>query len=54
MTYPRARYSGDLENTTRILINELQAGDILLVLSAGDADLVSENVLATLKEKEHG
>ncbi len=46
MAHSSARYSGTLEETTRYLLEHLQAGDVLLVLSAGDADQVSANVLA--------
>jgi UDP-N-acetylmuramate-alanine ligase len=46
MAHPSARYSGTLEETTKYLREHLKAGDVLLVLSAGDADQVSANVLA--------
>ena len=46
MAHPAARYSGTLEETTRYLLEHLQAGDVLLVLSAGDADQISARVLA--------
>ena len=46
MAHPAARYSGSLESTTRYLLDHLQAGDVLLVLSAGDADQISARVLA--------
>jgi UDP-N-acetylmuramate--alanine ligase len=46
MPHGSARYSGTLEETTEYLLKHLQTGDVLLVLSAGDADRVSANVLA--------
>jgi UDP-N-acetylmuramate--alanine ligase len=48
MTHPAVRFTGGLEDTTRYLLKHLHSGDVLLVLSAGDADLVSTNVLAAL------
>jgi UDP-N-acetylmuramate-alanine ligase len=36
------------------LIAHLRPGDVLLVLSAGDADQVSTKVLANLKEVRNG
>jgi UDP-N-acetylmuramate--alanine ligase len=46
MPHPSAHFTGTLENTSEYLLKHLQAGDVLLVLSAGDADQVSANVLA--------
>lgn len=43
--HPRARFSGSLENTTAYLLKHLTSGDVLLVLSAGDADQISERIL---------
>ncbi len=54
MSHPSAHFSGGLENTCNTLISHLRPGDVLLVLSAGDADQVSANVLARLKEAENG
>jgi UDP-N-acetylmuramate--alanine ligase len=51
MAHPAARYTGTLENTTNYLLENLEAGDVLLVLSAGDATQVSADVLARI-EKE--
>jgi UDP-N-acetylmuramate--alanine ligase len=48
MPHPAAHYTGNLEDTTRYLLKNLRAGDVLLVLSAGDADQISTNVLAGL------
>ena len=54
MTHPSARYSGSLENTINTLVSLLQPGDVVLVLSAGNADSVSKKVLTHLMEKTHG
>ncbi|HEY2979846.1 MAG TPA: UDP-N-acetylmuramate--L-alanine ligase [Anaerolineales bacterium] len=48
MPHPAAKYTGGLEDTTRYLLKNLKSGDVLLVMSAGDADQVSTNVLAGL------
>ncbi len=39
------RYTGDLEATAQILINEVQPGDRVVILSAGDAPRVGELLL---------
>ena len=49
MTHPAVKFIADLEDVTRQVLAELQPGDVLLVLSAGDADRVSAGVLAELK-----
>jgi UDP-N-acetylmuramate--alanine ligase len=56
MTHPHARFSGSLRSTAEILLDELSDGDVLLVLSAGDADQVSQMVLDGLRERSeiHG
>lgn len=54
MTHPSAHFTGGLENTWKTLIPLLLPGDVLLVLSAGDADQVSAEVLAHFKEAENG
>jgi UDP-N-acetylmuramate--alanine ligase len=41
----------DLVNVTAFLLSRLSAGDVLLVLSAGDADQVSAQVLAALSKE---
>jgi len=48
MPHPSARYTGSLENTTNHLLENLRAGDVLIVLSAGDADQISTDVLKRL------
>ena len=49
MTHPAVKFIADLEDVTRQVLAELRPGDVLLVLSAGDADRVSAGVLAELK-----
>jgi UDP-N-acetylmuramate--alanine ligase len=49
--HPAARHVPDLSEVTRLLLEELAAGDVLLVLSAGDADRVSAEVVQALKER---
>jgi UDP-N-acetylmuramate--alanine ligase len=48
MPHPSARYTGSLENTTKHLLENLRSGDVLIVLSAGDADQISTDVLKRL------
>jgi UDP-N-acetylmuramate--alanine ligase len=50
MPHTSARYSGSLQETTDYLLKNLGSNDVLIVLSAGDADQVSTNVLKGLKE----
>jgi UDP-N-acetylmuramate--alanine ligase len=45
MPHPSARYSGSIQETTEYLLKNLRSGDVLLVLSAGDADQISADVL---------
>lgn len=49
MNHPGAQFSPTLDETASRLIQQLQPGDVLLVLSAGDADQVSARVLAALQ-----
>lgn len=48
MPHSSARYTGSLENTKNYLLKNLRSGDIVIVLSAGDADQISTNVLKEL------
>ncbi len=48
MPHTAARYTGSLEDTEKYLLENLGSGDVLIVLSAGDADQISENVLKSL------
>ncbi len=48
MPHPSARYSGSLADTTDYLLKNLRSDDVLLVLSAGDADQISADVVKKL------
>ncbi len=56
MDHPGARYSPTLTQAELTLVSEVRPGDVVLVLSAGDADQVSEQLFNELKQKEvnHG
>ncbi len=49
-----AHFSPTLEEAGNYLLSNLQPGDVLLVLSAGDADQISARVLVELKHREQG
>ena len=51
MIHADARLIADLAQVSVYLVDRLTAGDVLLVLSAGDADQVSLQVLEQLKER---
>jgi UDP-N-acetylmuramate--alanine ligase len=48
MSHPSARFIPELSDVSNYLLSHLHPGDVLLVLSAGDADQVSTQVLARL------
>lgn len=50
MTHPAVQFIADLPAVSEYLISHLSRGDVLVVLSAGDADQVSGQVLAHFKE----
>jgi UDP-N-acetylmuramate--alanine ligase len=52
MQHPDARFIPSLAATTLYLMENLREGDVLLVLSAGDADQISSDVLRGLQNKE--
>ncbi|NCP15494.1 UDP-N-acetylmuramate--L-alanine ligase [bacterium] len=52
MPHPSAQFIPDLPAVSDYLVSHLRPGDVLLVLSAGDADLVSTQVLADLQTSE--
>jgi len=51
MTYPDAQYIPDFSQATTFLVDHLIAGDVLIVLSAGDADQINSRVFAQLIER---
>lgn len=52
MVHPDARQIADLDDVTAYLNSHLQPGDVLLVLSAGDADRISRDVLSYFRRME--
>ena len=56
MNHFSAQFISELQDASNYLIDHLRPNDVLLVLSAGDANEISATVLTTLKEKEvsHG
>jgi UDP-N-acetylmuramate--alanine ligase len=48
-----AHYIANLKDVSKYLIQNLQPGDVMLVLSAGDADKISSDVLTRLREKSN-
>ncbi|GAP14275.1 UDP-N-acetylmuramate--L-alanine ligase [Longilinea arvoryzae] len=54
MQHSNARFIPALADVRDTLLAELQPGDVLLVLSAGDADQISTQVLTALGQKEEG
>jgi UDP-N-acetylmuramate--alanine ligase len=52
MKYSSVKFIADLSDVMDYLIKSLQAGDVLIVFSAGDADQVSTQVLDQLRKRE--
>jgi UDP-N-acetylmuramate--alanine ligase len=50
MNHSDARFIPDLAAVGEYLLSRLQLGDVLLVLSAGDADQISGTVLSGLSK----
>lgn len=53
MDHPGTQFAATHQEAEEILLEQLQPGDVLLVLSAGDADQISARVLEALKHKEN-
>ena len=53
MDHPDVHFIPDAPLVTTYLLAHLKRDDVLLVLSAGDADQISTNVLTALEEREH-
>lgn len=51
-THPDARYAGDHAAAARLLLAELQPGNVLLTLGAGDGCQVGDQVLTELRARE--
>jgi UDP-N-acetylmuramate--alanine ligase len=52
MPHPSVHFIAALPDVSNYLVSHLRPGDVLLMLSAGDADQVSAQVLARLQESE--
>ncbi|MBL7162593.1 MAG: UDP-N-acetylmuramate--L-alanine ligase [Anaerolineales bacterium] len=52
MDHPNTHFTGSLADTTTYLLNNLRPGDVMLVLSAGDATQISQDVLTSFENKE--
>lgn len=48
MPHPSARYSGSVLETKKYLLEHVRAGDVVIVLSAGDADQITTDLLKEL------
>lgn len=51
MRHPDANFIKDLTQASAYLVSHLQSGDVLIVFSAGDAHLISTEVLDALQEE---
>ena len=51
MTYPEVHFSPTLGDATQTLLDQIQPGDVVFVLSAGDADCISRDVFSALQMK---
>ncbi len=51
MTFPEANYIPDFAQVEAFLLKHLKPGDVLITLSAGDADQISSQVLRHLQER---
>ena len=52
MKHPAAHYANSLDDAGDYLLSELKAGDVAIVMSAGDATDLSERVVNALNQKE--
>jgi UDP-N-acetylmuramate--alanine ligase len=48
MEHPDARFLASNSQVTDFLVTNLQGGDVLIVLSAGDANQISQDVVDSL------
>jgi len=53
ISHPNVHLAADLAQATSFLLGQLIRGDVLLVMSAGDADQVSTQVLTELRERSY-
>ncbi len=55
MGHPDVRHTGDLFATAQVLSQEVQAGDVVLIMSAGDAPMIGRALLDVLRKRDaHG
>lgn len=54
MQHPNVRFMADFNKISSYLIEDLKSGDVLLVLTAGDADQISKTVFKSLQTQEAG
>lgn len=47
----KAAFAASLSDASHLLLDNLQAGDVVVVLSAGDADQINRQLLASLSER---
>jgi UDP-N-acetylmuramate--alanine ligase len=52
MSHPDVKYIESIEEISNYLMQTLSSGDVLLVLSAGDADQISRTVYQNLRQRE--
>jgi UDP-N-acetylmuramate-alanine ligase len=52
LKHSAAHYADNLDDAGDYLLNELLAGDVAIVMSAGDAIELSERVFNALRQKE--
>ncbi len=52
ISYTDARYFASLPEISAFLLQELRSGDVIIVLSAGDANQVCSDVLSALQERK--
>ncbi len=48
MPHPSVRYGGSITETKKYLLDHVRAGDVVIVLSAGDADRITSDMLKEL------
>jgi UDP-N-acetylmuramate--alanine ligase len=54
MSHPDAEFAASLEEAVDLLSGQVQSGDVVLVLSAGDAEQISVDLLADLADRNTG
>ncbi|NPV84610.1 MAG: UDP-N-acetylmuramate--L-alanine ligase [Anaerolineae bacterium] len=52
ISHPHVHFAPDFKTATNLLLQELQAGDVVITLSAGDANQICFDIYQTLRAKE--